>query len=605
MTKLAQTIVGTLVLTGLVAGAFAYFYWNATVHYGSMAINYVRYLDAPKGTLTTEVAPATATATTAAADKTAAPPAVTATASTTTDISGASWPSYNKTLTSNRFSPLTDISAKNAHKLKVLCTFDTGEYTGFNSGILEVDGALFFATEYNTYSIDPNTCREKWRTHESYTPATPQGVNRGVAYLDGKIFRGTQDGRVIAYDAKTGKRLWQTSIANPKKGESVPSAPIAWNGLVFVGNAGGDIKGVKGRMYALDATTGAIKWEFYLVPKSKDDPERGPEAESPLTSASWKLPAGQPITGGATWTSYTLDPETGLLYIPGGNPAPDFGADMREGSNLYTGSVVVLDAKTGAYKTHFKLVPKDWHDWDISSAPAIIRTAAGKKILAVAPKDGHLYGIDLTSNNLLYRLPVTKIDNADAPFTPGKSVHFCPGSTGGAEWNGPAYDPDNNLIIVGEVQWCTTVDLVKPKKLENVKAGAPWSGENSINPFNTWGKADPTFDWAGWVYAVDADSGQWRWRAKTNYPIQSGMTPTAGGVVFFGDMGGNFYALDAKDGHKLWGSKIGGAIGGGVITYKDGGPQRVAVATGLTEVLWPTEQTTAKVSILGVADGTS
>src|SRR5208282_5850548 len=105
----------------------------------------------------------------------------------------------------------------------------------------------------------------------------------------------------------------------------------------------------------------------------------------------------------------------------------DFGADLRPGSNLYTGSVVVLDARTGAYKAHFKLVPKDWHDWDVSSAPAIIRTAAGKKILAVAPKDGHLYGFDLSTNGLLYRLPVTKVENADVPFTPEKPVHFCPG----------------------------------------------------------------------------------------------------------------------------------------------------------------------------------
>ncbi|MBS0249525.1 MAG: PQQ-binding-like beta-propeller repeat protein [Proteobacteria bacterium] len=602
MTRLAQIIGGTLVLGGIIAAGFAYFYWDSAVHYGSMAINYVRYLDAPKGKITTEVASSAKSTASTGASEAPATPASTSEAPTASDTN---WPSYNKTLTSDRFSSLADINAKNAHKLKVLCTFDTGEYTGFNSGILEVDGALYFATEYNTFAIDPSTCREKWRAHESYTPATPQGVNRGVAYLDGKIFRGTQDGRVIAYDAKTGKRLWQTSIADPKKGESVPAAPIAWNGLVFVGNAGGDIKGIKGRMYALDATTGAIKWEFYLVPKSKNDPERGPEAASPLTGASWKLPAGQPITGGATWTSYTLDPETGLLYIPGGNPAPDFGLGMREGSDLYTGSVVVLDAKTGAYKTHFKLVPKDWHDWDVSSAPAIIKTAAGKKILAVAPKDGHLYGIDLGTNKELYRLPVTKVDNADAPFTPGKAVHFCPGSTGGAEWNGPAYDRSNNLIMVGEVQWCTTVDLMKKDKIEDVNAGAPWSGENSINPFNTWGQADPTFDWAGWVYAVDADSGQWRWRAKTNYPIQSGMTPTAGGVVFFGDMGGNFYALDAQDGHKLWGQKIGGAIGGGVITYKDRGAQRVAVASGLTEVLWPTELTTAKVSVVGIPDGTS
>jgi alcohol dehydrogenase (cytochrome c) len=307
-----------------------------------------------------------------------------------------------------------------------------------------------------------------------------------------------------------------------------------------------------------------------------------------------------PITGGGNWTSYSLDPDTGLLYVPGGNPAPDFAADLRPGQNLYTDSVVVLDAKTGVYKNHFKIVPRDWHDWDVSSAPAIIRTAAGKKVLSLAPKDGHLYGFDLDTNALLYRTPVTRIENADAAFSAGTPVHFCPGSTGGNEWNGPAYDPQTNLVYVGEVEWCTTATLMPVQKIAATKLATPWSAEASRNPFNTWGKPDRVFDWAGWTYAVDADTGTWRWRAKTNYPIQSGMTPTAGGVVFFGDMGGNFYALDATDGRKLWGQKVGGAIGGGVITYAANGTQKVAVATGLTEVLWPTEITTAKVSVLGL-----
>ena len=133
--------------------------------------------------------------------------------------------------------------------------------------------------------------------------------------------------------------------------------------------------------------------------------------------------------------------------------------------------------------------------------------------------------------------------------------------------------------------------------------GAPWSGEATINPFNTWGEPDP-FDVGLVGYTrCDADTGVWKWRVKTNYPIQSGMTPTGGGVVFFGDMGGNFYAVDAANGKKLWGQKIGGAIGGGVITYMANGTQKIAVATGLTEILWPTEITTAKVSILGLDVG--
>jgi alcohol dehydrogenase (cytochrome c) len=585
-------VVIAIVAIAIVAGGFiAFTGFDALVPVAAMGINYVRYLNAPKGTITVETAPNAA-----ALQPASVKPAPLALHTK----GGEDWPSYNKTLTSERFSPLNQINTGNAANLTVLCTFDTGQYTGFNTGLLEVDGALLFTTEYDIFSINPNDCSQNWRVHESYTPATAQGVSRGPAYLDGTVFRGTQDGRVLAYDFKTGKRLWETSIADPKRGESAPAAPIAWNGLVFIGNAGGDIKGVKGRMYALDAKTGKIVWEFYLVPKTPGDVQRGPEAPSPLDGSTWKTPDGSPITGGATWSSYSLDPEKGLLYVPGGNPAPDFGASMREGENLYSGSVVVLDAKTGAYKNHFKIVPKDWHDWDMSTAPSLVQSAAGKSLMLVAPKDGHLYAFDLASGKLLYRNPMTKVDNADAPFEEGKPVHYCPGSIGGAEWNGPAYDPRTNLVLVGEIQWCSTATLQTKKEMEATPTGRPWSGEASLNPYDLWGKQDAVFDWAGWVTAADADTGEWRWRAKTNYPIQSGMTPTAGGVVFFGDMGGNFYALDANNGRKLWGEKIGGAVGGGVITYKIGDHQRIAVATGLTEVLWPSEITTAKVSILGL-----
>ena len=589
-----RALLSAVIVIGIGMASLLYIYWDQAVPIAALAINYVRYWSAPVGTLETEIAP------TGAGTQPSAP---TASASPKAAFGGTEvdWPSYNKTLTSDRFSQLSQINRTNADKIKVLCTYDTGVFTGFNSGLLEVNGALIFATEYDIFSIDPSTCHENWRTHEDYEPATPQPVNRGAAYLDGMLFRGTQDGRVLAYDFKTGKRIWEAAIADPNKSESVPAAPIAWNGLVFIGNAGGDFKGVKGRMYALDAKTGKIVWEFYLVPKAEGDPTRGPQGASPLNGPTWgnSLP-GVPITGGATWTSYSLEPETGLLYVPGGNPAPDFAADVRPGSNLYSGSVVVLNAMTGAYKNHFKIVPKDWHDWDVSGAPAIIRTAGGKKVLSVAPKDGHLYGFDLDTNALLYRIPVTRMENEDTPFEVGKPVHFCPGSVGGAEWNGPAYDPQTNLIFIGEVEWCTTVTLKSAENIAAVAPGKPWSGEASINPFNIWGEADPVFDWAGWTYAVDADTGVWRWRAKTNYPIQSGMTPTAGGIVFFGDMGGNFYVLDTADGRKLWGQKIDGAIGGGVITYAVNGTQKIAVAKGLTEVLWPTEITTAKVSVLGL-----
>jgi alcohol dehydrogenase (cytochrome c) len=213
--------------------------------------------------------------------------------------------------------------------------------------------------------------------------------------------------------------------------------------------------------------------------------------------STWKNAPGIPITGGATWTSYTLDPTTDLLYVPGGNPGPDFAPGVREGENLYAGSVVVLNAKTGAYKNHFKLVLKDWHDWDVSNTPALIHTRGGKYLLSVAPKDGYLYGIDLATNEVLYRTPVTRFENNEVPFEVGKSVHFCPGSVGGAEWNGVAYDPKTNLILIGEVDWCTTVTLQSKQQLQETSVGQPWGGEASWNPYNVWGENDAFGDWAG------------------------------------------------------------------------------------------------------------
>jgi alcohol dehydrogenase (cytochrome c) len=513
---------------------------------------------------------------------------------------GADWPSYNKTLTSERFSNLSQINTKNVAKLKVLCTYDTWRLTSFETGPIMVEGALIGTTEFDIFSIDPSTCAENWRTHEEY-PAYILPTNRGAAYLDGRLFRGTDDGRVLAYDFKTGKRLWETTIADVKKGEDVPAAPIAWEGLVFIGNAGGDFKGAKGHMYALDAKTGKIVWQFFLVPKTEGDAVRGPEGASPPINSTWKNGPGVPISGGGHWTSTTLDPATGLLYVPVGNPAPDYANGVRQGDNLFTGSVVVLDAKTGAYKNHFQLVPRDWHDWDVSNPPALIKTRGGKRLMAVSPKDGHLYGFDLADNKLLYRTPVTRVENVEEPFAVDKEVHFCPGAVGGGEWNSPGYDPLTNFIFTGDVDWCTTVKLQTREEIAAVPVGQLWTGEKSLNPAHVFGKFTRADDvWAGWLYATDADTGVWKWRLKSNYPIQGAVTPTAGGLVFFGDVGGNFYALDAATGQKLWGQKIGGAIGGGVITYTVNGTQKVAVATGYVSPAFPAEIRRAKIAILGV-----
>jgi len=569
------------------AGGFVYSHPVRFGLYIAYARNALLTWSAPKGSTTTELNPAYR--------GTPAPSPVAAAA----NPADGEWPSYNRTLTSERYAPLAEINTSNVGRLKVLCTYDTKQYTSFENGPIVVEGALIGSTSSDIFSLDPATCAENWRTHEE-TESRFLSPIRGVAYTDGMLFRGSQDGQVLAYDFKTGKRIWKTTVTENSE-VSIAAAPIAWDGLVFIGNSSGDTKGGKGHMFALDAKTGKVVWEFFLVPKTEGDRVIAPLGDSPLDTSTWNNPPGFPISGGGSWASTTLDPATGELYVPVGNPSPAYAIGVREGDNLYTGSIVVLDAKTGAYKRHFKLVQRDWHDWDVVSPPSLIKTAGGKKLLAEAPKDGYLYGIDLAKNTVNFRVPVTKIENIDAPFSVDAEVHFCPGVNGGAAWNGPAYDPQTNLILVGEIDWCTSVKMQTEQQIRDVPAGGFWTGMAPSNPFQILGiQDDGRGAWSGWVYAVDADSGVWKWRLKSNYPILSGMTPTAGGLAFFGDVCGDLYALDAATGEKLWGEDIGGAIGGGVIAYRAGGGEKIAVATGYTNPLWPTELATGQVVVLGL-----
>ena len=331
MTKVLLTVAGmavALFLIGVGVGVALYhLYPHEVVRYTSLARNYIRSWTAPPGTVTTELNPAYHAP--ASAPKPAAPtPELVAAAAPAGGAEQAEWPSYNRTLTSERYSPLDEINPATVAKLKVICTYDTRQFSNFESGLIMVHGALIGTTEFDIFSLDPATCAENWRTHENLPPSY-YATNRGASYLDGMLFRGFEDGRVRAYDFKTGKRIWETAIADPSLGESAPAAPIAWDGLVFIGNASGDARGGKGQVYALDAKTGKIVWEFYLVPRVAGDRVRGPEGASPLDKSTWANAAGIPISGGGTWTSLTLDPGTGELFVPVGNPSPAFAQNLR------------------------------------------------------------------------------------------------------------------------------------------------------------------------------------------------------------------------------------------------------------------------------------
>ena len=558
------------------------------------------------------------------------------------------WTSYNRTLTGERHSPLDAITPDNVAGLREVCSYDTGLETSFQTAPLAVGGTLYFTSEFDTFAIDGTTCEERWRTTLDYERAGPLRVNRGAAYLDGRLFRGLQDGRLIALDAATGDVLWERQVAIADKGETVPAAPVAFGDKVFVGNAGGDNYGVKGRMYAFDAATGDPVWETFLVPKEQNvgtltvvDAPISNDATDGYASAgdptTWNVGEGEPITGGASWTSYTADPSAegldgarGLVYVPTANPAPDFISSLRDGANLMTNSITVLDAATGAYVRHHLMVPEDFHDWDASAAPAVVTTGDGTRTVLAGAKDGNLHAFEdvraesgdasaeasrnaapgggepasIVPSNKRFTRSVTTRVNADAPLTED-GTYFCPGALGGVQWNGPAYASDTNLAYVGAVDWCTTVTVQDPQQARSVSLGQPWSGNQPRDETDVFGAQDPPSVARGWLNAIDADTGEvrWVWRAPT--PLLAGVTATAGGLVMTGDLDGHFHVFDKADGAELYSRAIGGPIGGGVLTYTDDGTadgrQLIAVTSGMNSPVWEWKGGPAKITVLGLA----
>ena len=511
-------------------------------------------------------------------------------------VAAADWPSYNRTLAGDRFSPLAEIDRGNVAQLGVACTYTLPEVSALQAGPIVVDGTMYFTTERNSYSIDAATCAEKWRVEYQSSRPSPLGVQRGFAYLDGRLFRGTSDAHVLALDAADGHTLWDvgTDVAGTP-GVSMPMAPIAANGMVFIGNAGGDQTGVTGHVYALDARDGRVVWRFEVVP------------DEPAVRATWPNADRYPITGGAFWTSFALDAQSGVLYVPAGNPAPDFDVQTRGGDNLYTNSLIALDAATGRIIGYNQLVKRDEHDWDVNGPPALGVTRAGRPIVASANKDGLLSVLDRSAlasipppagGELGTRLPTifqsatTTRENADVPLSRTARVRFCPGIQGGNEWNGAAFHPTLNTLYTGAVDWCASVQLADEPTVPS--AGAIWFG-SAIGEIQ-----EPASEAKGWITAFDADTGAVRWKFASPAPVVAGVTPTAGGLVFTADLTGHLRAFDADTGAVLFELETGQSIGGGIVSYSAGGRQRIGVASGMKSGIWPGAATESRIQVFGL-----
>ena len=468
---------------------------------------------------------------------------------------GGEWASYNKTPDGQRYSPLRQINSGNAAELAEVCRIRIEDHGSFQAGLVVINDVMYATTSTDTLALDPTTCKIKWRTTYRPDKRAPFPVNRGVAHYGGRLFRGTGDGHVIALDANSGEILWKNAVGEPDQGEFVSGAPMAWNGLVIVGTAASEF-GVRGRVMAYDALSGREVWRFYTIPLP------GEPGSETWQDTVWNKGSG----GGGTWSHFALDPASAELFIPVANPVPDFAPGDRPGANLYTNSVVVLDARSGQLKWWYQLAPNDGFDHDLAAAPVLYRNRERRQMVAAAGKDGYLHIIDRVTHKLVAKTAVTTVDE-NAPQPTEEGVKVCPGVAGGVEWNGPGFDPVRNRLFVGALDHCSI--MRRESGTKPVAGGPNFGGSFS-------GVGEPS----GWFTALDADTGKIAWQYHADAAVLSGITPTAGGIVLGGDNAGNFFVFESDTGKVLKSVATGGSLSGGVVTYENRGKQYVAFTSG-------------------------
>lgn len=466
---------------------------------------------------------------------------------------GSEWLNYNNGLSGQRYSPLKQIDATNVAMLGEVCRVQIDGPGSFHAGLIVQGDTIYSATSRETVALNATDCSLRWKY--DYRPEEERcgGSNRGVALAAGRVFRGTCDGRLIALDAATGRLLWKDVIASPQLGEATVAAPLVWNGVVYMGIGGSDL-GVRGRVVAVDAATGRELWRFHTIPMGS---ETGAD--------TWKKPETAKTGGGGVWGAMSLDVSTGELFVPVGNPWPDIDKGYRPGDNLFTNSMVVLDARTGALKWWHQISPGDWMDLDLVAAPVLYRKGT-RDYVAIGGKDGHVTVVDRDTHQRVFRTAVTTVETIPANPPPG-GARMCPGYAGGVEWNGPALDRLDDQLIVGSVDICFKVTLGPPKQY------APGAVEFG-------GTVEPVGPATGWVTALDPVNGAVRWKYHADKPVVAGITPTAAGLTFAGDLGGNLLVFDSKSGRLLRTSPVGGAMAGGLVTYDVAGRQYVAFNAG-------------------------
>src|ERR1700722_18705189 len=482
------------------------------------------------------------------------------------------WIVHGRTYDNQRFSPFTDINKANVKQLRPTAIIQTGITKTTEMTPIEVDGVLYLETgDNNIQAYDALTGKELW----AYSPTLGYAnlccgqQSRGVAVAYGKVFAAQLDGHVVALDARTGKLLWKTDHADalpqPAYFYSFTMAPIAYNGLILVGNAGAEWP-TRGFLEALDAATGKLVWRFNTT-AAPDQP-----GGKTWSGDSWKY------GGGSGWNTPPLDVKNNLILFATGNPNPDLDGTSRKGDNAYTDSIVAIDGKTGKLKWWYQQVAHDVWDYDACAPVVLFDTPDehGKVVPAAAEagKVGSVFIVNRLTGKLIRKSPpiVMVNENFMKPVT-ATPMTIYPGNKGGAMWSPPAYSPQTKYFYTMGVN--EPHDFVVSHPLPDIyKPGTPIAGQYSGGGMATNLKV---FAPSGTFSAVTTTPGAIDWQYKSHRPRYGGALATAGGLVFTGEMNGDFDAFDAKSGDKLWHFPLGAGVSTPPITYKIKGVQYIAV----------------------------
>jgi quinohemoprotein ethanol dehydrogenase len=518
------------------------------------------------------------------------------------DKDGDNWMAFGRTPDEQRFSPLDQVNTETVKNLGLAWSADMDTARGQEATPIMVDGVLYVSTAWSMVkAYDAASGKPLW----SYDPKVPRetlvrvccdAVNRGVAVYNNKVFVGALDGRLIALDAATGKETWSKLVVPDQKSYAITGAPRIVKGRVIIGSAGSEYR-ARGSIAAFDTETGKEAWRFYTVPGNPADGFENAAMEKAAktwTGKWWELGGG-----GSVWDSISYDPKLNLIYFGTANAEPwNPGPTGRSGDNLYTSSIVAVNADTGEYVWHFQETPED--RWDFDSAQSIILAdlefdGKPRRVILHAPKNGFFYVLDAKTGEFISGKPFTAVNwasgldpktgkpniNPDARYEKtGKPFISVPGAVGAHSWQSMSYSPKTKLVYIPAQNAAFPYAPAKGWKPSDIGFQTAQDSAAMAMPADAAARAGAMSATTGSLLAWDPVAQKAAWKVEYPGPWNGGTLATAGNLVFQGTAGGEFLAYSADKGQKLWSFGTQSGVIAAPITYRIKGEQYVAILVG-------------------------